>query len=161
MITPAANDAPEAGVEPPLQFPTNGAPVGDQPQPPPEDADPEMAPPPPPSGEVLACVAAAASTITGCDDNELKNYIATADYVARTIVLHLAENWKKIRRVAKIRVDDSKSPVVALSAAIKINHENLLLMDTRVKTSFAQKYEESSETQQDLRQVTLSLPTET
>lgn len=109
------------------------------------------------SGDVLPCVEAAVTTISGCSEQELKNFCASADYVARQITLHLANRWKQICRTARIQQDDGKSPTVKLSTNIAINLENMLLMDVKVKTGFALKHVETSETQADLRQVEFSI----
>lgn len=119
----------------------------------------ESAEPPPPrfSGDVLPCVEAAATTITGCTDAELKNYLATSDWVLRQLAVQLANNWKAICRTAKLQQDQGKNGKVRLGASIVIDHTNLLLMDTSVKLGFTQKFGESNDIQQDLRQVSFTL----
>lgn len=122
------------------------------------DADDDLPPPPIHSnGEIMPVVAAAATTITGCTDAEVKNFLATADYCARNLVAHLAANWKKITRTAKIQGDEGRSQVVPVSVALKFNLENMLLHDTSMKLSFALKHTAESETQEDLRQVTFKM----
>jgi hypothetical protein len=149
-VQDAAHDAANAAIE-------NAAADGEGT---PETEEPQLPPVSRFNGVALEHVACAATTITGCSENELKNFLATADYVSRNITLHLANNWKKICRTAKLQADEGKSPKVPLAVSIVINHENLLLMDTSLKTSFALKYTEQSETQEDLRQVLFVLPTE-
>jgi len=123
-----------------------------------DDADDDLLPPPQHSnGEIMPVVAAAATTITGCADAEMKNFLATADYCARNLVAHLAANWKKITRTARIQGDEGRSQVVPVSVALKFNLENMLLHETSMKLSFALKHTAESETQEDLRQVTFKM----
>ena len=121
-----------------------------------DDDDPEL-PPQHANGEIMPVVAAAATTITGCTDPEVKNFLATSDYCARNLVAHLAANWKKITRTAKIQGDEGRSQVVPVTVALKFNLENMLLHDTSMKLSFSLKHTAESETQEDLRQVTFRM----
>ena len=113
--------------------------------------------PPRINGEVQQCVDSAASTITGCSESEMKNYLATADFVARQVSLQMANLWKQICRTAEANGKDGKASKVGLSVKIDIDQSNLLLMDTKIKMGFAHKYSESVDTQEDLRQIEFSL----
>lgn len=142
------HETPEAAADQSAQLPPAGDSAGEE---------PELPPAPVFSGDVLTCVEAAATTITGCTEAELKNFLATADYAARTLTLQLAKKWKKICRTASLQKDEGKSPIVKLASAIAINHENLMLMDTKMKTSFSSKDVQEDEIQADLRQVQFSI----
>lgn len=129
------------------ESPESGAPEGSEPS-----APPRL------NGEVQPTVDSAASTITGCSEAEIKNYLATTDFVIRQIALQLANRWKEICRTADANGRDGESPAkVGVSVKIDIDQTNLLLMDTKVKLGFARKYSESAETQEDLRQVEFKL----
>lgn len=109
-------------------------------------------------GEILDIVHSASQTITGCTDNEMKNFMATADFVARQVTIQLADLWPKICRTnRKATETEGKSPKTSVSCGIKVNHENLLLMDTKVKMKVAESHETNGEIQQDLRQVTFKV----
>jgi hypothetical protein len=143
-------EQPAAVVE---QFPGGATPPEGEP----ENNDPVV--PPRLSGEVQACVDSVASTITGCSESEIKNFLATADFAVRQIALQLANRWKEICRTAEANgKDGEKSSKVGIAVKIDIDHSNLLLMDTKVKLGFARKYSESAETQEDLRQVEFKIP---
>lgn len=120
------------------------------------DQNAEHVPPPTPfDGEVLDIVHSASTTITGCTDNEMKNFVASADFIARQVTVQLADLWPKICRTnRKATETEGKSPKTSVACSIKINHENLLLMDTKVKMKISEAHETTGEIQQDLRQVT-------
>jgi len=132
--------------------PGEGAPAAEAP---PEESQV----PPRLNGEVQPCVDSVASTITGCTDTEMKNFLATADFTVRQVALMLANRWKEICRTAEFNAgpDGNKSAKIGLAFKVELDHTNLNLMNTTVKMGFARKYSESVETQEDLRQVEFKL----
>jgi len=135
------------------QFPAGEQPAGEQ------ESSNEPVAPPRLNGEVQQCVDSVASTITGCSETELKNFLATTDFVVSQVALQLANRWKEICRTAEAAggTDGEKAAKVGISFKVEIDHTNLNLMSTKVKMGFARKYSESAETQEDLRQVTFNL----
>lgn len=110
------------------------------------------------NGEVLSCVASAATTISGCSEAEIKNYAATADYACRQVAVQLADLWKRICLTAAANSKSGEKPAkVSLSASIVIDQTNMLIMSTKVKTGFGVKHQAQDETQEDLRQVQFKL----
>lgn len=154
----------EAATEPSnlrvLQDPTPETPADVEGQP---EGVVDDAPPPPPlreSDEVLPNVESAASTITNCTEAELKNYLATADYVCRQVSLQLADRWKDICRTAESITKESsgdEAAKVKIGISVTADLTNLELMDTSVKLGFSKKFSSSASTQEDLRQTKFKL----
>lgn len=114
----------------------------------------EFTPPPRSSNDVLPHVKSIAQTITGCSDNEMKNFLATGDYLAKRVVLQLGEMWKGICKTArKAGEEDQKAAKVSLTVKIEVDHTNLLMMDTKCSMGYSEKHGVSDETQEDLTQV--------
>jgi hypothetical protein len=114
--------------------------------------------PPRASNELLPNVINAGATITGCTESEVKNYLATADFVCRQVGMLLADKWLKICKTARaVGAENEKSAKVPVAVKIDIDHTNILLMDTRVSLSFAEKHHAQAETQEDLTQTEFNL----
>jgi hypothetical protein len=107
--------------------------------------------------EVLSCVPNVAETITGCSENEIKNFIATADFAARQVVVQLGEHWKGICKTNRNLSKDGRSAKVTVGAAIEIDHSNILYLDTKVRLQFSEKHATAADIQADLTQVEFSL----
>ena len=152
----SSNAALDAGL-PPENAPPPGHPAPSENAGERNDDEADLFPPPRLSAEVLPAVDAAAATITGCSDAEMKNFLSTADFVCRQMALHLADKWKQICKTAGQNAKEDKSAKVALATAINIDLTNPLIMDTKIKTSFSEKHSVESETQEDLRQVEFQL----
>jgi len=144
--------------------------TGDEELPPPEDQTPpdgdganetDAAAPAIPqrmNADVLPNVETAASTITGCSDSEVKNYMATADYICRQTGVQFADLWKEICQVAKKNGrDGEKAAKVSISIKVEIDHTNILLHSTKVQTGFGEKHGRSDEIQEDLSQTEFNL----
>jgi hypothetical protein len=118
----------------------------------------EASPPIRMNNEVLPNVKSSATTITGCSESEVKNFMATLDFVCRQVGVQAADLWKEICMTAKKNSDNGdKAAKVSLSIKVDIDHKNLQMMDTKVKMGFAKKFTASAETQEDLRQVSFDL----
>jgi hypothetical protein len=126
------------------------------------DAENEIVPPPPRlNGEVLPNVQVCGASVTGCNDAEVKNYMATADFVCRQVGVQLADMWKGICKTAqKAGKESEKAAKVSLAVSIVIDHSNLQMMDTKVTTSYSEKHSVSGQTQEDLRQTEFVLKPE-
>lgn len=113
-----------------------------------------IAAPPRQNADVLSCVESAGLTIDKCSEAELKNFMATADYLCRELSVMLADKWKEICHTAKLAGEkEGAAAAVALAIGVKIDQTNLSIMDTKVSLAFARKYKCCGEKQEDLRQV--------
>lgn len=109
------------------------------------------------SNEVLPCVEASAQTITGCTDAEIKNFLATADFIARQSCVQLADHWKGICKTARNAGKEEKAAKVKVAVGIDIDHTNLRIMDTKVAMSYSEKHSSQADTQEDLGQTNFVL----
>ena len=113
---------------------------------------------PPQSEDVSEIALSAAQTITGCTDNETKNFIATCDWVIREVALGLADIWKEVCVVAeKTGKEGEKAAKATVGAKIVINHTNIQLMDTKLGLRIARATKRDSEWTSDLRQTSFKL----
>ena len=119
----------------------------------------EAAPPARPSNDVLPSVTAAAKAIKGCTEHEVKNYVATLDYVSRQLAILIADRWEEICKTAAEAAgeEDNDPKKVGLSVKIEIDQTNMLFMDTSVSVSFSKKYTAEVHTEEDLRQTEFPL----
>lgn len=141
-------DADESGIPP--------NPEGGESGTPPEDLAPSI--PPRNSNEVLPIVDTVAATVTTCSDSEVKNFMATADFVLRELAVLLAGKWPQICKTARTAgIESEKTAKVSLAVKIDIDHTNILLMDTKVAMSFSEKHRVEAERQEDLTQVEFTL----
>ena len=107
------------------------------------------------SNEIMPTVDAAASTITGCSDKEIKNFKATLDFACRQLAVLMADEWKEICKTARHNgVEDVSAGTVSIGYKIDIDHTNLLLHDTEVTLSFSKKHKRTEDIQEDLTQTT-------
>jgi hypothetical protein len=113
--------------------------------------------PPRQNNEVVGCVESAAGTITGCGENEIKNYLATGDFIARQLSILLADNWKGICKTARANGKDDKPAKVSLGVSIEIDHTSLLMMDTKIRMTYSEKHSSVAETSEDLTQTQFAL----
>jgi hypothetical protein len=126
---------------------------------PPEESN-ELSAPPRLSNEILPIVQMAATTISKCSDNEVKNFCATADFICRQVVIQLSGLWKETCKTAqKNGKEGTKAAKVNLSISVGIDHSNLLIHTTSVDMGFSEKHTASGEIQEDLRQVQFELGT--
>ena len=124
------------------------------------EAPTEITPPVRASNEANQIVLAAASAITGCKEDQIKNFVATADFAIRQLAVQLADEWNDICKTAVKNSDGGdKAAKVGLSFALTIDHKNLNMMDTKASLAYARKFKRTAETQEDLRQVTFDLTT--
>lgn len=119
----------------------------------------EAAPPLRANNELLPNVVSAGSTITGCSESEVKNYLATMDFICRQLSVLMADKWPKICKAARAAGElNEKSAKVPVSVKIDIDHTNILLMDTKVHLSFVpEKIHATAETTEDLSQTEFAL----
>jgi hypothetical protein len=99
----------------------------------PEAPEPEQFEPPArENNDASPIVLAAASTITGCTEAEVKNFIATMDFVSRQMAIKFAGRWKTICKIAKTNSDDGAAPAKSsLGVKIDIDQTNINMMDTK------------------------------
>ena len=112
------------------------------------------------SNDLLPSTEAAGSTITKATPNELKNFLATCDFLSRQVAVQLADLWPDITRTAELISQESKGDKpakVALAAGITIDLTNLEIMEASLKLGFNRKYSRKATTQEDLTQTKFAL----
>lgn len=110
------------------------------------------------NNDIQPCVAAAATTITRCSDNEVKNFCATADYIARQAAVWLADNWSEICKTSQKASDGGdKAAKVAISGNFVLDQTNMLFHSTKITLAFSQKHKGVMEIEEDLKQVQFDL----
>jgi hypothetical protein len=125
-----------------------------------DEAVEKLPPPVRASNDLLPSTEAAGSTITKATANELKNFLATADFIQRQIAVQLADLWPDITRTAELISQESKGDKpakVGLSAGITIDLTNLEIMEASIKLGFNRKYSRKATTQEDLTQTKFAL----
>lgn len=92
-----------------------------------------------------------------CNEAEIKNFIATADFLAREIMHQVAKGWPEALRIArKIGESGDKPTAAKLGISVKLDLANLDLLKVEVKTDVAPwKLQLESSVEEDLRQLTL------
>jgi hypothetical protein len=124
------------------------------------EAPADFIPPARENNDASEIVLAAASTITGCSEAEVKNYVATMDFVSRQLAIKFADKWKAICKIAQAaRGDDEAAPAKStLGVKIDIDHTNINMMDTKVTFKVKPNAIEASvDKQENLLQVQFSL----
>jgi len=110
------------------------------------------------NNDIQPCVAAAATTITRCTEHEVKNFCATADYIARQVAVWMADNWTEICKTSQKASDGGdKAAKVAISGNFVLDQTNMLFHSTKITLAFSQKHKGVMEIEEDLKQVQFDL----
>ncbi|MDX2187744.1 MAG: hypothetical protein SFV32_12485 [Opitutaceae bacterium] len=128
------------------------APQGDSP------ASDEVPVPPRMNSDLLSIIPPYAAQIA-LHENEVKNFCATADFVARKVVELLAAKWPQIVKSASEELPDGESVKTAsVSFGVKMDLTHPLLMDTEITMAIKRRQVKlSRKTGEDLRQVNFDL----